>query len=65
MAVLRQEHCGQPEPHPPHNGEARTGLHTSVVHCDGNPDTLMRQREREELPRPPGPPVDPPRRLTW
>ena len=65
MAVLRSEHCRNPEPHDAHNGVQRWwDGHRSTVHCDGDPAFLARELEREANP-PSGPP-DPPRpKIDW
>ena len=65
MGLLTSRHCGQPEPHPKHQGRfvyPQCGPGPHVV-CDGDPAHLARQLEREANP-PPGPP-SPPRSFEW
>lgn len=64
MAVLRSEHCRNPEPHASHNGVQRHHLGNMRVHCDGTVAFLQRELEREANP-PPGPPTPPRGRIDW
>ena len=63
MTPRRVQHCGDAEPHEPHVGRWTHHLMQGGPYCDGTPELLARQLEREANP-PPGPP-SPPKPVEW
>ena len=63
MTLRRVQHCGDEEPHEPHVGRWAHHLMQGGPYCDGTPELLARQLEREVNP-PPGPP-SPPKPVEW
>jgi hypothetical protein len=65
MALKRSEHCRREDRHAGHSGQQRWwGGQVVHVYCDGTPEFLARELEREAKP-PPGPPSPPRPRIAW